>query len=84
MFRCEQALVSLHLFYCRLGEVWQKKVTFAMKSQRAVVSILWMRYEQNMTDDHFDIRDSRPNEMEREFEKALRPLTFDDFSGQEA
>lgn len=36
-----------------------------------------------MTDDHFDIRDSRPNEMEREFEKALRPLTFDDFSGQE-
>lgn len=54
-----------------------------MKSQRAVVSILWMRYEQNMTDDHFDIRDSRPNEMEREFEKALRPLTFDDFSGQE-
>ncbi len=83
MFRCEQALVSLHLFYCRLGEVWQKKVTFAMKSQRAVVSILWMRYEQNMTDDHFDIRDSRPNEMEREFEKALRPLTFDDFSGQE-
>lgn len=83
MFRCEQVLVSLHLFYCRLGEVWQKKVTFAMKSQRAVVSILWMRYEQNMTDDHFDIRDSRPNEMEREFEKALRPLTFDDFSGQE-
>lgn len=54
-----------------------------MKSQRAVVSILWMRYEQSMTDDHFDIRDSRPNEMEREFEKALRPLTFDDFSGQE-
>ena len=54
-----------------------------MKSQRAVGSILWMRYEQNMTDDHFDIRDSRPNEMEREFEKALRPLTFDDFSGQE-
>lgn len=83
MFRCEQDLVSLHLFYCRLGEVWQKKVTFAMKSQRAVGSILWMRYEQNMTDDHFDIRDSRPNEMEREFEKALRPLTFDDFSGQE-
>ncbi len=83
MFRCEQVLVSLHLFYCRLGEVWQKKVTFAMKSQRAVGSILWMRYEQNMTDDHFDIRDSRPNEMEREFEKALRPLTFDDFSGQE-
>jgi len=31
----------------------------------------------------FDIRSSRINEREREFENALRPLSFDDFNGQE-
>ena len=31
----------------------------------------------------FDIRSSKINEREREFENALRPLSFDDFSGQE-
>ncbi|MCL1942479.1 MAG: Holliday junction branch migration DNA helicase RuvB [Candidatus Azobacteroides sp.] len=33
-------------------------------------------------EDRFDIRDQRINETEREFEKALRPLSFEDFSGQ--
>ena len=36
-----------------------------------------------MTDDNFDIRSSRYGDSEREFEKALRPLSFDDFSGQD-
>lgn len=34
-----------------------------------------------MEDNDFDIRDSA-NEREKDFENALRPLTFDDFSGQ--
>ncbi|HOI26838.1 MAG TPA: Holliday junction branch migration DNA helicase RuvB [Paludibacteraceae bacterium] len=33
-------------------------------------------------DESFDIRDTSVNEKEREFENALRPLSFDDFSGQ--
>ncbi|MGL4993702.1 MAG: Holliday junction branch migration DNA helicase RuvB [Bacteroidales bacterium] len=33
--------------------------------------------------DNFEIHDYRPNEREREIDKALRPLLFDDFSGQE-
>ncbi|HQJ89712.1 MAG TPA: Holliday junction branch migration DNA helicase RuvB, partial [Paludibacteraceae bacterium] len=33
-------------------------------------------------DEPFDIRDTSVNEKEREFENALRPLSFDDFSGQ--
>ena len=36
-----------------------------------------------MTEDSFDIRSSRYGDSEREFEKALRPLAFDDFSGQD-
>lgn len=36
-----------------------------------------------MTDDSFDIRNNRIGDNEREFEKALRPLAFDDFSGQD-
>ncbi|MDR2475798.1 MAG: Holliday junction branch migration DNA helicase RuvB [Bacteroidales bacterium] len=36
-----------------------------------------------MNDDSFDIRNQQLNETEREFEKALRPLRFGDFSGQE-
>ena len=35
-------------------------------------------------DDDFDIREQQHNnDSEREFEKALRPLQFSDFSGQE-
>ena len=33
--------------------------------------------------EEFDIRDRRPKESEKDIEKALRPLEFDDFSGQE-
>jgi Holliday junction DNA helicase RuvB len=33
--------------------------------------------------DNFDIRQERLSPREREFENALRPLTFNDFSGQE-
>lgn len=36
-----------------------------------------------MTEDSFDIRSGRMGDSEREFEKALRPLSFDDFSGQD-
>ncbi len=36
-----------------------------------------------MTEESFDIRSSRYGDSEREFEKALRPLSFDDFSGQD-
>ena len=32
--------------------------------------------------DEFDIRDARVPESEREYENALRPLSFHDFSGQ--
>lgn len=35
-----------------------------------------------MNDEEFDIR-RQPRESDREFERALRPLAFDDFSGQE-
>jgi Holliday junction DNA helicase RuvB len=33
--------------------------------------------------ENYDIRSNRINEREREFENTLRPLSFDDFSGQE-
>ena len=33
-------------------------------------------------EDEFDIRDVRMPETEREYENALRPLSFSDFSGQ--
>ena len=33
-------------------------------------------------EDDFDIRDVRMPESEREYENALRPLSFHDFSGQ--
>lgn len=33
--------------------------------------------------DNFDIRDNGVKDSEREFEKALRPLVFDDFQGQQ-
>lgn len=32
--------------------------------------------------DDFDIRNENVSPAEKEFEKALRPLKFDDFSGQ--
>ena len=36
-----------------------------------------------MTDDDFDIRSNSLTSAEKEFENALRPLRFDDFSGQQ-
>ena len=36
-----------------------------------------------MTDD-FDIHDERLSASEKDFEKALRPLQFKDFSGQQS
>ena len=33
-------------------------------------------------EEEFDIRDTRMPESEREYENALRPLSFEDFSGQ--
>lgn len=33
-------------------------------------------------EEDFDIRNTSVNEKEKEFENALRPLSFDDFSGQ--
>ena len=35
-----------------------------------------------MMDDDFDIREERFSQGEKDFENALRPLTFSDFSGQ--
>ena len=34
-------------------------------------------------EDNFDIRDHQLTKKERDFENALRPLSFDDFSGQD-
>lgn len=36
-----------------------------------------------MEDGDFDIRSQQPRESEKDIEKALRPLAFDDFSGQD-
>lgn len=36
-----------------------------------------------MQQEDFNIRDHRGNEQDKDIEKALRPLAFDDFSGQE-
>ena len=36
-----------------------------------------------MENNRFDIREQIISDTEREFEKALRPLAFDDFNGQE-
>ena len=36
-----------------------------------------------MQEEDFDIRQNRARESEKDIEKALRPLEFDDFSGQE-
>ncbi|MFR8634463.1 MAG: hypothetical protein ACLVDW_11485 [Barnesiella intestinihominis] len=34
-----------------------------------------------MENNRFDIREQKISDTEREFEKALRPLAFDDFNG---
>ena len=35
-----------------------------------------------MTDEDFDIRNEQLSSSEKEFDNALRPLAFNDFSGQ--
>ena len=35
-----------------------------------------------MMDEDFDIREERYSQGEKDFENALRPLSFSDFSGQ--
>lgn len=43
-----------------------------------------MTFVQEIMDNSFDIRNARTaSEQEKEVEKALRPLSFDDFSGQD-
>ena len=37
----------------------------------------------SIMDENFDIRNNTPNKAEKDFENALRPLCFDDFSGQQ-
>ena len=36
-----------------------------------------------MIDQDFDIRQEQQSSSEKDFENALRPLTFNDFSGQQ-
>ena len=36
-----------------------------------------------MMEDNFDIRQEKVSAAEKEFENALRPLSFGDFSGQQ-
>jgi Holliday junction DNA helicase RuvB len=45
--------------------------------------IFFITFANNMTDD-FDIHDERLSASEKDFEKALRPLQFKDFSGQQS
>lgn len=49
------------------------------------VPLLFTTFALNMADDAFDIRSEQraPTGTEKEFENALRPLSFDDFSGQQ-
>ena len=41
-----------------------------------------MQKDSNMPEE-FDIHEERQNSLEKDFENALRPLKFDDFSGQQ-
>lgn len=54
-------------------------------SGSAAVPLLFITFAFNMADDAFDIRSEQhaPTGTEKEFENALRPLSFDDFSGQQ-
>lgn len=42
-----------------------------------------MRFRKKIMEEQFDIRDYKPTGKERDFENALRPLQFEDFSGQD-
>ena len=44
--------------------------------------LLSLSFNREDMEEDFDIRDARMPESEREYENALRPLSFHDFSGQ--
>ena len=50
--------------------------------QNPVILIIFACQSNKNMEDEFDIRDARVPESEREYENALRPLSFHDFSGQ--
>ena len=50
--------------------------------QNPVILIIFASQSNKSMEDEFDIRDARVPESEREYENALRPLSFHDFSGQ--
>lgn len=67
-----------------------EKTNFYRLSQNKLVILpenkrlnLWNRLSQDMEREDFDIRDNQLTSRERDFENALRPLSFEDFSGQD-
>ena len=66
-----------------VGEIAMKKLNFYRLSQNKLV-ILQKTKESGMEQEDFDIRNQQPvTSRERDFENALRPLNFEDFSGQD-
>ena len=60
-----------------------EKNNFCRLSQNKLV-ILQKTKESGMEQEDFDIRNQQPvTSRERDFENALRPLNFEDFSGQD-
>lgn len=60
-----------------------EKTNFYRLSQNKLV-ILQKTKESGMEQEDFDIRNQQPvTSRERDFENALRPLNFEDFSGQD-
>ena len=52
------------------------------KLQKKCVT-LRTKARKKMMDEDFDIRQEQMSSNEKEFENALRPLSFNDFSGQQ-
>lgn len=53
------------------------------KNSKESVAIKEADIIRHMQEEEFDIRQNQAKESEKDIEKALRPLTFDDFSGQD-
>ncbi len=47
------------------------------------INVAIFSYFCTMEEEDFDIRDRQIRDTDKDIEKALRPLAFDDFSGQE-
>jgi len=60
--------------------LWKKIVNFGRQFEK--IRFISPVYDLNMTD-NYNIRSNNLNEKEKEFENALRPLTFQTFSGQD-